>query len=154
MHRAARTAPRIAKSQHEAETHSVLVTVTLAKTRRRYRSELSIELRGWHSSQTVHQIPIQIYIKISLMYRMRSKSCRFSEFRTSQCVSQFAAFFLDPRTKAFTVANIVIGHYSLIGQLKSQLTSSNRSQEKCQAVNEGRRPPQCTAFVCGHRMCE
>ena len=40
------------------------------------------------------------------MYRMRSKSCRFPEFRTSQCLSQFAAFFLDPRTKAFTVANI------------------------------------------------
>ena len=74
---------------------------------------------GGAGSQTEQQIPIQIYIRISLMYRMRSKSCRFSEFRTSQCVSQFAAFFLDPRTKAFTVANIMIGRYALIGQLKS-----------------------------------
>ena len=37
--------------------------------------------------------------------RVRSILCRFSEFRTSQCLTQFAAIFLDPRTKASTVAN-------------------------------------------------
>ena len=92
---------------------------TRSPSRRSGRSEPNNELRRWRSSQTRQQIPIQICIKISLMHRMRSKSCRFSEFRTSQCVSQFAAFFLDPRTKAFTVANIMIGRYALIGQLKS-----------------------------------
>ena len=37
--------------------------------------------------------------------RVRSILCRFSEFRTSQCLTQFAAIFLDPRTEASTVAN-------------------------------------------------
>ena len=40
--------------------------------------------------------------------RVRSKFCRFSEFRTSQCLTQFAAIFLDPRTEASTVANHII----------------------------------------------
>ena len=46
------------------------------------------------------------------------------------------------------------GRYALIGQLKSQRQASYRTGENCQAVNKERTPLQCTAFVCGHRVCE
>ena len=35
---------------------------------------------------------------------MRSEVYRFTEFRTSLCVSQFAASFIDTRAKASTAA--------------------------------------------------
>ena len=35
---------------------------------------------------------------------MRSEFYRFTEFRTSLCVSQFAASFIDTRAKASTAA--------------------------------------------------
>ena len=42
---------------------------------------------------------------------MRSEVYRFTEFRTSLCVSQFAASFIDTRAKASTAArdNVMTG---------------------------------------------
>ena len=43
---------------------------------------------------------------------MRSEVYRFTEFRTSLCVSQFAASFIDTRAKASTAARdkFVVGN--------------------------------------------
>ena len=49
--------------------------------------------------------PIWTDGELPLPCRVRSMLCRFSEVRTSQCLTQFAAIFLDPRTEASTVAN-------------------------------------------------
>ena len=116
------TSPRIVELIHECIGYDTSARIALRSSHaivrqdrsKGNRSQHSNELCGWHRHQTEQLTPIQIYIKSSSMYRMRSKTCRISEFRTSQCVSQLAAFFLDPRTKAFTVANIKNGRHSKI----------------------------------------
>ena len=45
-----------------------------------------------------HRTLIHTFVESRRRKNIYSKSCIFSEFCTSLCVSQFAAFFLDPRT--------------------------------------------------------
>ena len=92
------------KRIHDTRLTSIaIITEWLAKT----KAVANYAMDHASSAVLIRCFKYQLrYTSESLMYRMRSKSCRFPEFRTSQCLSQFAAFFLDPRTKAFTIANI------------------------------------------------
>ena len=61
--------------------------------------------------------------------RVRSILCRFSEFRTSQCLTQFAAIFLAPRTEASTVANNIKFRLMPLDQTYSKRLRRGRTGE-------------------------
>ena len=74
------------------------------------------------------------------MHETRSKFCLFSECCTSQCLSQFAALFLEPRTKAFTVADVVYRWHTFAAHVSAV-------PARLEVANEGRGMSICCIAV-------